>query len=278
MILYKYLGPAQLRVLRDCTIRFTQPGDFNDPFEFRPRIEAAASDAQVREYVSANYEAILDQELSKYGQLSPAVPKSVLKDALLTMKDRLPQLFHLLEPRALSAVSQFVDRYLSEKVGVLCLSEVRDSLLMWAHYTDSHRGLVLGFDASHAFFNQRRGDQDEFGFLRRVLYQRERPSVVLSDTSSPVWFQTKSECWLYEREWRIVRILAEAHSRDDRVPFPICLFEFPPDAVVEIIAGIRMPPTAIEEIKSLACKFPRAAILRAREDTRAYALSIERLS
>src|SRR5947207_1139944 len=51
MILYKYLRPARVDVLKHRRIRFTQPGDFNDPFEFRPKIRELASDAKLQEDV-----------------------------------------------------------------------------------------------------------------------------------------------------------------------------------------------------------------------------------
>jgi hypothetical protein len=46
MALYKYLIPARLDVLERRRIRFTQPAAFNDPFEFKPYIESAASQEQ----------------------------------------------------------------------------------------------------------------------------------------------------------------------------------------------------------------------------------------
>ena len=36
MFYYKYLPPERIDVLRDLSIRFTQPSAQNDPFEFRP--------------------------------------------------------------------------------------------------------------------------------------------------------------------------------------------------------------------------------------------------
>jgi hypothetical protein len=69
MILYKYLAPVRSDVLRHRRIRFTQPGDFHDPFEFRPRIQSAASDDEVRAYVEEHF----DQELEKYGALARLV-------------------------------------------------------------------------------------------------------------------------------------------------------------------------------------------------------------
>jgi hypothetical protein len=278
MILYKYLQPARLDVLRTKRIRFTRPGDFNDPFEFRPRIESTVSGSEVRQYVEDNFDSLLEEELAKYGSLVELIPKDTLKLILSAQKTNAPQLFKLLEPEIVGFVSPLIDRFLNQSVGVLCLSEIRDSLLMWGHYTENHTGFVVGFDSEHPFFSKRKTEQDEFGFLRRVQYQRERPSVVLSDTSSPVWFQTKSEEWAYEKEWRIARVLSEASERINVAPFPICLFEFPHDAVLEIIIGLRASSTTVQEIQSKASFFPRARLLRATESPSDYALLINDVS
>lgn len=267
MILYKYLQPVRLDVLKHRRIRFTQPGDFNDPFEFRPRIREVASDAEVRAYVEEHFEQLVDEELAKYGALTQLLPQADLRSLLVKQKAMLPALFRLLEPAAIQRLSPMIDGFLNLNVGILCLSEVRDSILMWGHYTDNHQGFVVGFDSEHPFFFRRRSDNDEFGFLRRVDYRSQRPQVTLTDTTSPAWFQTKSEHWSYEKEWRIVRVLSEADHRIDTSPFPICLFEFAPDAIREIIFGMRSAPSFVAQIQSLAADLPRAAVFVAREDS-----------
>ncbi|MEN9574645.1 MAG: hypothetical protein RL514_2500 [Verrucomicrobiota bacterium] len=276
MVLYKCLQQDRLDVLERRRIRFTQPGDFNDPFEFRPFIERVATDEGLRKYVGDNFERLVDEELAKYGALVSFVPQAPLKALLQSQKARLPELFRLLESEALQKVSPAIDSLLNTMLGVLCLSKVMDSLLMWGHYADNHQGFVVGFDSDHSFFNQRRTEQDEFGFLRRVNYVVRRPRVVLSDTSSPVWFQSKPKQWAYEKEWRIVRVLAEAEQRIERIPFPVCLFQFPAEAVVKIIIGMRSPAAVKTKIRSLAATFPRAALLQAREDPCDYRLKIEK--
>ncbi|MBA3571840.1 MAG: DUF2971 domain-containing protein [Pyrinomonadaceae bacterium] len=228
----------------------------------------------MRAYVEENFEKLVDAELAKYGPLTQLVPVEDLRNLLRNQKELLPTLYRLLEPAALEQLSPAIDGFLNMSVGILCLSEVNDSLLMWSHYTDSHRGFVVGFDSENSFFSHKRTDQDEFGFLRRVEYTPERPQVVLSDTSSGQWFQTKAEHWAYEREWRILRVLAEAGYRVDRLPFPICLFDYPPEAVREIIVGMRSDSSLLAEIESIAPTFPRAAVLTAREDA-GYGLVIE---
>lgn len=277
MILYKYLQPARVYLLQHRRIRFTQPGDFNDPFEFRPIIREVASDAQVHKYVEEHFEQLVEEELAKYGALVQALPQAELRRLLIQQKGMLPALFRLLEPAAIQRLSPMLDEFFNLNVGVLCLSQVRDSILMWGHYTDNHQGFVVGFDSDHPFFSQRRSGQDEFGYLRRVDYSPQRPEATFTDTSSPVWFSTKSEQWAYEKEWRIVRTLSEADHRIARSPFPICLFEFAPEAVLEVIVGMRSPPSLVTEIRSLAANLPRAQLFIAREGC-GYGLLINKMA
>jgi hypothetical protein len=161
MILYKYLPPERLDVLEKRRIRFTQPGDFNDPFEFRPCIQPAP-DERLRSFVEENFERIIEESLDKYGGLTDPSLKSNLKECLLTQKDRLPEMFRLLEPTLLQKTSSSLDRAFNQNIGLLCLSEIRDSILMWGHYTDNHQGFVIGFDSEDSFFLNRRSDQPEF--------------------------------------------------------------------------------------------------------------------
>jgi len=272
MILYKYLHPARIDVLEQKMLRFTQPGDFNDPFEFRPYIQSVGSDEQVRSYLESNFDRLVDLELEKYGALLQPGVGRVLKEALAQDKTRVLESLRHLQPEVFERLSPSIDAMLNKSLGVLCLSEVPDSILMWGHYTDNHRGFAVGFDSDHAFFSRRRSVQDEFGFLRQVKYQRERPKVVFTDTTSTVWFSTKSNQWEYEREWRIVRVLSEADSRRDNSPFPVCLFGFPEDAVLEIIVGLRSPPSLVQRLESLATTFSKARLLRARENPTDYSL------
>jgi hypothetical protein len=268
MILYKYLQPARVNdILEHRRVRFTQPGDLNDPFEFRPKIREVASDADVRSYVEENFDQLVEEELSKYGAITQFLPQIDLRGLIGKQKAILPSLFRLLEPAAIQKLSPMIDAVLNLNVGILCLSEVRDSLLMWGHYTDNHQGFVIGFDSDHPFFSKRRSDKDEFGFLRRVDYAHQRPQVTLKNTESPVWFSTKSEQWSYEKEWRIVRVLSEADDKIERSPFPICLFEFPPDAVREIIVGMRSSSRLVSDIRAFAHSLPRLDVLLASEDS-----------
>jgi Protein of unknown function (DUF2971) len=274
MVLYKYLTPARVDVLEKRRIRFTQPAAFNDPFEFKPYIECAASQAHVRTYVEDNFDDILRRELRKYPAFSEQLPNEKALELLRPLKSHIPELFQLLQPELIPNVSRAIHSGFNKNVGVLCLSEICDSLLMWGHYTENHEGFVIGFDEGHPFFSVRRGPEDEFGFLRRVKYSHSRPRVTLADTTSAEWFETKSVEWEYEKEWRMLRVLHDAESRIEAAHYPICLFSFPEDAVTEVIIGLRSSPELRNRLTDLSKSFPKTRLLQAQEHLSQYALVI----
>jgi hypothetical protein len=278
MIIYKYLQPARIDVLRNRSIRFTQPAGFNDPFEFRPCIQALASDDELRSHVEKHFEHLVNEELAKYGTLIDFLPQDELRSLLLKGKASLPTLFRFLEPGVIQKLSLAIDEFFNRNVGVLCLSEARDSILMWGHYTENHSGFVVGFDSETSFFSKRRSNTDDFGFLCPVHYTKQRPRVTLADTTSVEWFQSKSDEWSYEKEWRILRVLSEADCRIEQSPLPICLFRFEPDAVREIAIGMRAAPSLRAEIERLAPCFPRVSLFAAHENPAFYSLMFDKLA
>jgi hypothetical protein len=81
--------------------------------------------------------------------------------------------------------------------GVFCLTEDPLNLLMWSHYASEHKGLVVGFDTSNYFFRQD---------LYKVTYKNQR----IGDITDKELLTTKSNDWMYEKEFRLIRRLHNA--------------------------------------------------------------------
>ena len=88
--------------------------------------------------------------------------------------------------------------------GLVCFSEVYDSLPMWGHYADNQRGICLEFDTSYHPFN----------LALKVNYNKVPPIIpihcvehisedYLSGFGDKI-ITTKSEQWKYEQEWRLL--------------------------------------------------------------------------
>ncbi|MFJ5457792.1 DUF2971 domain-containing protein [Pectobacterium sp. CHL-2024] len=123
-------------------------------------------------------------------------------------------------------------------LGIISLSESYNNPLMWAHYANEHKGLVVEFDFNESFFESsirtNNGKASRFGhnvlgfcyeYPEKVNYQRELPNFSRSELSAPdsinehhwkKFFKTilftKSIDWIYEQEQRIVVPLKDADS------------------------------------------------------------------
>jgi hypothetical protein len=139
--------------------------------------------------------------------------------------------------------------------GILCFTQRRDNLLMWSHYSNSHRGFVLEFFPDHSFFDQRKTQDQIAGHLKEVRYTLKRPEFCFFDPAFSQGeimenfinnlFWVKSFHWNYEEEWRILTTLDRSEKTIENQGMSIHLFSFPLDAIKSIFLGCKM----IEENK-----------------------------
>lgn len=90
---------------------------------------------------------------------------------------------------------------MQKKYNVACFSECHDSLLMWAHYADCHKGLCLQLEYDS-------GKLPDKCFFEKVRYSSHYPKIDVTQTEDlsvvEVFYLTKAVEWLYEKEWRLV--------------------------------------------------------------------------
>jgi hypothetical protein len=128
-------------------------------------------------------------------------------------------------------------KHLNDANGILCMSEAWDSPLMWAHYSDSHKGMVLGFDVPEGAFYQ-------------VDYVKERPTLASMglnklDEITPEDIKRlsriKAEGWDYEKEYRSYQPLTDGVTIDGKVHYFIAMN--PNLRLREVIVGSRFKET-----------------------------------
>jgi hypothetical protein len=170
------------------------------------------------------------------------------------------------------------------QLGILCLSKVRDSILMWSHYADNHRGFVAGFDLDHSFFRKSADYIDPtyrvkmpfpepgFGTLREVVYSNQRRPIELGEGVPWDAFFTKSTPWRYEKELRIFRTLGEADSKSGDRHF----FTYPPEMLRVVVLGANAGRELREEIRAELSKpeMAHVKLLQAKLHPRRFKLTI----
>ncbi|WP_260563522.1 DUF2971 domain-containing protein [Alteromonas sp. KS69] len=251
-LLYKYLDPERIDVLSSSHIRFTQPADFNDPFEFRPVISSAISKDEMDAAIERELEKMVQEKIQNIpavirSQITPSQLESITRQLY---KDHWPYLKEQFKKMGSEASRIFIDKA-NTLIGVLSLTESNNNILMWSHYARSHKGFCVGFDTNSDFFNRKRSDVDEFYHLREVKYDKARPNKLISQLNAVNMFLTKSIDWEYEKEWRMCSVLEDCDKTIDSKPYPIHLFKFPESAVKEVILGACMENSVKDNLLSL---------------------------
>jgi len=254
---------------RTVKVRFTQPSDLNDPFEFRPLIDFKGTAEEVREVVEAKVNeifgtvdgvlAMMEKQAAtdpNYPQL--AVPIQVFRKMIVDnpalgktfMAEMERHKAEVLDNMRMAAVWEAqwekFQQVLGQALGIFSLSEDPAHTLMWSHYASYHFGVVVEFDDNNPWFNQRIAASDDFRHLVQVTYVKDPPPRTWKQLNGADVLYTKSTEWAYEREWRIIRPLKDGTE----VSAGKFCFDVPPDAVRSIIFGCRTTSALEQEIRA----------------------------
>lgn len=207
---------------------FASPSDFNDPFDCKNLFTfQGASDSDWRKFLTTFL-------IHKKPQLTEQERKRDVDEVIKSGEHRSRE--KLAEQRG--KWDEVLENH-SRRLGIVCLSESPNNILMWSHYADSHRGFCLEFDADilkKAFY------------CSRVRYRKQYPTFSEFVNSSldeiaHTFVLTKSNHWEYEKEVRLViNAQAEAGGELRRV------VEYPVEALTGIIFGCNMSDEGKEQI------------------------------
>ncbi len=282
MILYKYLPPERVDVLRDSRIRYTQLGALNDPFEGKPILTQIAAEDRIKkgldeifpEEIQKAYEGLTQEQKEA---ISYEVFFEKMLDHIEPQRRNISDFVHQQTPKIQEMFLRF-----STLLGVLSLTENPSHLLMWSHYAQSHEGFVIGFDSKHEYFNQRQSEKDEFRHLRKVAYRQQRPQKALLDMDGEDVFLVKSLVWEYEQEWRIMRAIEHADLvMDPTATYPIGLFAYPPEALTQVILGSQIPNGCRQVIIDLlkdSANFLHVRLFQAEVSQAEFAIDVREIS
>lgn len=271
-IVYKFLPIERLNYIEDELLRITQPGDLNDPFEFLPASPSVESFCKLIENAyKENVNKITNSKLSK-------TEKSEQKNLEIRKYKTLVRKIRNNEPD--NARTMFLERAntnLNTKLGILSLTRRWDSNLMWAHYTNSHKGFCIGFNAKAPFFSNYNKVSDIEKIFMPVKYSDNRISIPM-EKGVAIDFQvvfSKSKDWEYEAEERLLVTLNHANKRISNNPYDIYLYKVPHTLIKEIILGMNFPDKSIDKIKEF-CKLNEIELFRAKISETKYNMEREK--
>lgn len=212
-LLYKYRSLSAYAVddIVNNKLSLTAIGDFNDIY-----------DGAIHQY--GTMEDIEKAAEAKWNEMKAHRIAAHLPEDILRRDDIVkPYIDHFkTESRLKFRELDFLGTY------VCCFSTDNCSTLMWAHYADSNRGISIEYD-----FNQLPTPNENLLYksIFPVAYTSDPIDIadLLTDKSSHIYQYpldaavlctalNKSTIWKYEREWRIVWVLASSSEEVRRLP------------------------------------------------------------
>lgn len=245
MAIYKYVTEgAGLAYLRSWHLRLSSAASLNDPFELSPTLSKAAEEAD-----RARSERLLAQFRASSTGIDLAASSRSERDAKLPPRKGITKTEALREAYGLTQ-------------GLVSLTRTARHLLMWSHYAESHRGMLLEFDERHPCFSRSLRDSTFQGRLIPVTYSDARP--VIEDETAIAYqevLSTKALEWAYEQEvrlfWPISR--ADGVAGNDRDGHPVHRYSVPTDALRSVTFGCRVRSATLAEGVSICAAQPGAA-------------------
>ena len=149
-----------------------------------------------------------------------------------------------------TAIKNYMD-----KIGICCFSTVCDSILMWSHYADYHKGICLKFDILK--------DPNFFLNTVSVHYSHLLPYFDFKSYKNRIpeeILRTKFIDWSYENEVRIFKDKKEIKNNKkptDKDENQSRIFKFKDKALVEIIFGEKTSKEDVEFVKNLCQNSPK---------------------
>ncbi|MHB1142756.1 MAG: DUF2971 domain-containing protein [Sulfuricaulis sp.] len=271
--LYKYTTyDAAISILSTGRLRWSSPLLFNDLTEFQrmPRFEPSL-DQSLASFPRALVEIALGErqidntKLSHLSRVTLAMVHALLESGMERQRviEELTQ-----ESKGADSKMDTVLRTAFENFGlntarVCCLTTEFDNDVMWAHYSENHKGVVLGF--------RHLPDLDTPFLAAQPVRYLQEPSVIGSGLDFLLYGDspelriralksvclTKSTKWQYENEWRVFTWRPEEVGRNYGD------YKFYPDELESVCFGARIEPEREEEIRSLVHnKYARCSLFR----------------
>lgn len=247
--LYKYrtINSKGLdRIFTHNEIFLPDPTKFNDPFDCKPILTTHKSEFKRDQY----YRNLVKKKL----------PHLSKKEVKIEAKNN-PRFKWL---KTTKGSEEFFQIFI-KGFGIYSLSEIPDDILMWSHYTDSHRGVCLQFRSSK--------ELTIFWEAYKVTYQKEYPTInvmVMGDIDQFYrFFCTKSDHWSYEQERRVIK------TSDEGGPG---LHYFEPDLLTGVILGAKISEDDEKKVHDWASQHSTILkIYKAELDPRSYCIRIKGL-
>lgn len=247
--LYKFINfDSGVKTLQNSSLKMTNPIEFNDPLDCNIDL-LKVSESFKKSYF---YDYELPRIWTEFFKKGRALKPEKIKELEIRYFDNVEKTYNEQEH-----VKQFIKGY-----RITCFSKFGDNTLMWAHYSENHKGICLVFDTKILWsamfsFSKKQGVSGAFYVVK---YKPSLKVRYVDKGKNPLpeikWMSTKEDKWEYEKE---VRWTLWNNDHD------IQYFKFPPECLVSVYLGSKMNDDNVKVISDLIVKnFPKTSLFKMR--------------
>lgn len=218
---YKYMtSDTALAVLENCSLRWREPRQFNDPFDHQMSFRFPYTQAQFITGLAEEVERLVysddESEFVKETRLSLVIQMLRARREFIS-KDKILPTLHQGVAKSAERFQQYqsdINSLIANDLNrsrVLCVSENNDNVVMWSHYAASHTGACIRLQCIEEIDNT-------LLMAKPVNYEDSFPVFPslqdhIKDLTGekPIDFvkliyripYIKHKHWSYENEWRV---------------------------------------------------------------------------
>ncbi|NBM53214.1 DUF2971 domain-containing protein [Proteus sp. G2669] len=261
---YKYTSQKVfLLLLKNKTIKITNPLKFNDPMDSTvPTIEVN------NDWIKKITNSIIKEQYPEYYNEF----KSEFNEKFGSEFNKLKKEFEIINNKLMAEWPELISNF-----RVLSLTTKEKNLLMWSHYADEHKGVVIKFKQKSSLGNPIKVDyyngyQSLNNFFKKTFAYiaiREMNNEISEKNIDNItnimikimlnYFFMKMSEWSYENEYRIV--YEKEHEKIKKINNNLDVLNISDEDIECVIIGASVSPLRIKRLKFVINKrFPNAQI------------------
>jgi len=199
LLKYRNFDSYTESVLLNNQLYFSSPKNFNDPIDCKIEIR----------YDLGSFESVYSKHLDFLIFSKPYLSLTERKNEATIMANRIMKNINNIELR--KKLNEDIFNKIDNTIGICSFSSIIDSILLWSHYSNSHRGFCLKINYQ-VLYNELENLFEKSKIISYLIkkvnyvdkYLELNPYTTDDVLLQIQLFTTKMKCWEYENEYRIL--------------------------------------------------------------------------
>lgn len=235
-IIYKYRtwsNEYHRNTLEKNELYFASPSEINDPFDFKAITDFSLLNSTEKKETFINKVIDSAKQISNIQINEPEAKAELLSKLSLNLE------------KYQAGFNQTNFEYIDNRFGVISFSFIWNSILMWSHYSENHKGFCIGFRRHELEALGNGGTYGPVHYIKKMTRIDPLETNIIKEIFQRT--HNKTDIWKYEKEYRITQLWTDSNpKREERI------LKFHDNCMAEIILGLNVIDSDKKKIIEIA--------------------------